>query len=81
MAGPVQGHVLKLGKENVLLYALSTAMTLLQCDKNGHWGLHGLQFWSQSDSLLAYSGVQKREAADHIEWLRRIPNFRPCFKK
>jgi hypothetical protein len=81
MAGPVQGHVLKLEKENVLPCALSTAMTLLQCDRNGHWVQQGWQYSNQSDSLLAYSRVQKRVAADQIAWVRRIPNFRPCFKK
>ena len=80
MAGPVQGHVLKLEKENVLPCALSTAMTLLQCDKNGHWVQHDWQFSNQSDSLLAYSKELRHEAAEQIAWLRRIPNFRPCFK-
>jgi hypothetical protein len=81
MAGPVQDHVLKLEKENVQPRELFTVMTLLQCDKNGHWVQRGWQYSNQSDSLLACSGVQKRVAADQIAWVRLTPNFRPCFKK
>ena len=80
MAGPVQDHVLKLEKENVLPCALSTAMTLLQCDKNGHWVQQGWRYSNQSDSLLAYSKELRHEAAEQIAWARHIPNFRLCFK-
>jgi hypothetical protein len=81
MAGPVQGHVLKLEKENVLQCALSTAMTPLQCDKNGHWVQQGWQYSNQSDSLLAYSKELRHEAADQIAWVRSTPSFKSCFKK
>jgi hypothetical protein len=81
MAGPVQDHVLKLEKENVLPCALFTAMTLLQCDKNGHWVQQGWQFSNQSDLPLAYSKELRRVAADQIAWVRSTPSFRPCFKK
>ena len=80
MAVPAQGHVLKLEKENVLPCALSTVRKQPLYDKNGHWVQHGWLYSSQSDSLLAYSGVQKHVAANQIAWVRSIPSFRPCIK-
>jgi hypothetical protein len=77
----VSGHAPLKGKRGALPLEPFTVMTLSPCAKNGHWGLHGLQFWNQSDLLLAYSGGLRLAAADQIAWVRSTPSFRPCFRK
>jgi hypothetical protein len=81
MAVPALGHVLKQEKESVPPLVQSTVGKQPLSDKNGHWVLHDLLFWNQSASLLAYSKGRRLVAADQIAWLRRIPNFKPCFRK